>query len=418
MKHTKQKKYWFYLEPYVFIFKGNTEQVIYNTFNGFYLKCPSHESIQQIINKMTKSTSGYCVSIKEDILADPVVSSFILKIKHSFSGDLVSQQETLYKPFIFKPKLKIMNEAELNYKNKDISISGRNILKNLSEVTIYLNMLCKQSCKDCNQYYKQFTCCTKKNKMADMAWDDCLNLLNRLEIAGVSSVNFTGGNILEYKHWDLLMANLSRWKFKKRIYIHYLNSINENLYSLSSSGEFELKIMISPYFNEEKLKEIVNLYKSLHPIYIFILSSIQDLQYLEESTVYQSLDQIEWKVFYTGENYSFFEENVFLEYDGILNEPVNKKIIYRRQTVNEHFYGRLTIFPDGTTHANVNHTKLGNLLNQSLNEIVYKEMKEGKSWFYTRDRSVCRTCCNKYLCPSPSNYELVMKRMNLCKIIK
>lgn len=45
-------------------------------------------------------------------------------------------------------------------------------------------------------------------------------------------------------------------------------------------------------------------------------------------------------------------------------------------------------------------------------------MRHGKAWFKVRDEIPCKNCCNKSLCPSPSNYEIVTNRVNLCNIKK
>ena len=48
---------------------------------------------------------------------------------------------------------------------------------------------------------------------------------------------------------------------------------------------------------------------------------------------------------------------------------------------------------------------------------VFQEMKQGKMWHWTRDSlPACKECLYKYLCPSPSNYELVIGKPNLCHV--
>lgn len=54
---------------------------------------------------------------------------------------------------------------------------------------------------------------------------------------------------------------------------------------------------------------------------------------------------------------------------------------------------------------------------EKISELVFKEMKNGKAWFLTRDKvSPCKDCLFRYLCPSPSNYELVIGKPNLCHV--
>ena len=78
-------------------------------------------------------------------------------------------------------------------------------------------------------------------------------------------------------------------------------------------------------------------------------------------------------------------------------------------------FGKLTVMPDGTVYANVNASPLGTI-DDSLYSLVYKEFMEGKSWFKVRDEAPCIDCVYQWLCPSPSNYEKVVGRPNLCHI--
>ena len=122
---------------------------------------------------------------------------------------------------------------------------------------------------------------------------------------------------------------------------------------------------------------------------------------------------------YTDKNLLFFEKYVFNSLDDILEEPVSRKTVFRRQTLNENFFGKLTIFPDGEVYANLNFSPIGKYPQQSLKELAFKELTQPTAWFYLRDQSSpCADCVNRYLCPSPSNYELVMNKANLCTIIK
>ncbi len=89
--------------------------------------------------------------------------------------------------------------------------------------------------------------------------------------------------------------------------------------------------------------------------------------------------------------------------------------IYSRQLVND--YGKLTIMADGKIYANLNDPVLGNASKNSLEEVVLKEIKQGKSWKRLRTRVMpCRHCVFQHVCPPISNYELVLKKYNLCKV--
>jgi pseudo-rSAM protein len=104
--------------------------------------------------------------------------------------------------------------------------------------------------------------------------------------------------------------------------------------------------------------------------------------------------------------------------EDLTDVPVSKTTIFRRQVLNENFFGKLNILANGDVYSNMNHEPIGNAFENdlSINEIVFNEMYDGKNWFKIRNEGVCKDCCNKYLCPSPSNYELACNKPNLCNI--
>ena len=58
-----------------------------------------------------------------------------------------------------------------------------------------------------------------------------------------------------------------------------------------------------------------------------------------------------------------------------------------------------------------------NFEKSSLKELVYKELTELETWLKVRSKETpCKQCINKDLCPSISNYELVIGKNNLCNI--
>lgn len=105
---------------------------------------------------------------------------------------------------------------------------------------------------------------------------------------------------------------------------------------------------------------------------------------------------------------------MFNRLEDIISDPIDKLCIFRRQTLNENFFGKFVIYPSGDVYANVNCARVGNVLHHTLGELVYKEMVTPTAWFMTRDRDACQNCVNKSLCPSVSNYELVTGIMNMC----
>lgn len=119
---------------------------------------------------------------------------------------------------------------------------------------------------------------------------------------------------------------------------------------------------------------------------------------------------------YTGKNYDFFKEYIFLDHEDILQQKLSFRQIFAHQKLNTHFFGTLTVLADGEVYSNVNSVSLGNIANVTLLDIISQEMVTNSSWRRIRDAAPCSGCLYQYLCPSPSNYETVMNKMNLCHI--
>ena len=88
--------------------------------------------------------------------------------------------------------------------------------------------------------------------------------------------------------------------------------------------------------------------------------------------------------------------------------------IFRRQTLNEFYFGNVTIMFNGDVYNNINNDCIDNIFRHSLLQLL---LNNGKSnnWFLTRDKiTPCNKCIYRFLCPPISNYEFAINRFNLC----
>lgn len=100
----------------------------------------------------------------------------------------------------------------------------------------------------------------------------------------------------------------------------------------------------------------------------------------------------------------------------ILDLQPTKREIYANQTINRNEFGKITVLPNGDILANPNNKKLGTIKDDRIHDIIYREMTEGNSWLRIRDQKPCCDCIYQWLCPSPSNYESVIGKPNLCHV--
>ena len=111
---------------------------------------------------------------------------------------------------------------------------------------------------------------------------------------------------------------------------------------------------------------------------------------------------------------AFSGGNVFLTKEDILSAPMTIKDLFSCQAMNIYDFGKINIMPNGDAYANLNHPSLGNIYKCSLYEITQKEVEEGISWFRIRNQKPCTDCVYQWLCPTPSNYEIIIDRSNIC----
>ena len=166
-----------------------------------------------------------------------------------------------------------------------------------------------------------------------------------------------------------------------------------------------------------KAKEIL-FNQTLSVEYIFDVSSEEDCLEAEQFVTQFQIEKYRLKPVYTGSNIRFFEENVFLSKEDILSVHQTVKDIFSHQAINVYDYGKINIISNGDVYANLNHEVLGNIYVDNIYEIVQKEVSKGESWFRIRDQAPCSNCVYQWICPSPSDYEILIGRPNLCSVIK
>jgi pseudo-rSAM protein len=120
--------------------------------------------------------------------------------------------------------------------------------------------------------------------------------------------------------------------------------------------------------------------------------------------------------FFTRENKTFFQENIFLDKNDIISKTLSIREIFRNQKLNSNFFGFLFILPDRTVKANLNMQSVGNMKTDSILNLIYKEILDNTAWRKVRNMQPCNECCYQFICPPPSNYEIAIGKPNLCHV--
>lgn len=389
--------YWFYLEPYSFIFEGEFETIIYNTINSAYIRVSNKGILNRVIADLHKVENGYTAALCESDLRDEDVRIFVDNIRNSFSGDLIQYIDEHLRPFIFKPTLRVIDIkllAESRKKGDKIEF-GTEVLQNLNEVSLIFP-------------------CTME--VAVLTSEYYFNLLRQLEAFGISKINFMCEELSAIEELHCILSAFFMCDCQKVIYLSFSQFDNSKIRNLYVDDRTSFAVHIHVPYDETLVLNKMNELSDLPVEWNFVVTAESDLVKIEQlqEKVNANISIIPS---YNGNNLAFFEEFVFNTLEDIIADPIDKQTIFRRQVLNENFFGKLTILPSGDVYANLNCGVIGNILHHSLAELVYKEMTESTAWFKTRNEGKCKDCVNKYLCPSPSNYELVLQRENLCHVL-
>ena len=112
----------------------------------------------------------------------------------------------------------------------------------------------------------------------------------------------------------------------------------------------------------------------------------------------------------------FFEQYIYTCKEDITVCSYDKKDIFAHQVMNSNYWGRLSVFPDGSVYSNINNPPVGTI-KDTIYDLIIKEMKNRSAWRLTRDVTPeCAKCLHRYLCPPPSNYGFVIGKFNLCHL--
>lgn len=381
----KVTDYWFTIEPYVFI--GLTDQyaLLYNTLDGITIESDKKEVINLLYEIIQKDNCGV-ILLTEEKYNNNNIKAFIRELREKYMGDIIDVTLSHGKPIQLLPFFNFSDTDKLSIYKKHTFASDRNVLKNLFEVNLHLNLE-----------------------------TDVVKLISFLKsIPGNPTFNIIG-NMEELPHCNEILSYLDQHISPKNIICSY-----KHLLVLQSDfkSDFSYRVSVDFPIDEQKWNRsrMVLLNQDLLVEYVFQVSSYEDCQQAELLVENFQIEKYRLNPVYTGDNIHFFEENVFLSKEDILSTRMTIKDFFSRQAINLYDFGKINILPTGDVYANLNHPVLGNIYTENIYEIVQKEIDKGKSWFNIRNQAPCNNCVYQWFCPSPSDYEIIMGRTNLCYI--
>jgi hypothetical protein len=382
----KTTNYWFTIEPYIFIFISNKKKaLLYNTLDGVTFESEKEVVVELLQETLQEDNCGV-VFLTNERYKQKDINDFIRKIRKTYMGDIIDVTLSNGKPVQLMPYCNYPDKHDI-YRLHNYS-PLKNVLENLSEISIHVDST------------------IKLNKFIPFL----------LSIPEGITFNIIGdiGGIAKFTE---LFSYLNQRSSPKNIICSY-----ENVVTLQPDfvNNFSYIINIRFPIDMQKWKNArhILLNQTLPVEYVFDVTSNNDIFQAEQFLEQYKIEKSRFNPIYTGNNIGFFKKNVFLSKKDILSTSMTIKDFFSRQAMNIYDFGKINIMPNGDAYANLKHSILGNINNNNIYEIVYKELKDGKSWFRIRNQQPCNDCVYQWLCPPPSNYEIAIGRPNLCRVNK
>lgn len=410
------KKYWFYLDGYTHYTITKSEVLFYNELNHSILKSES-KNILQFCNELCSNQNLSVIEISSQDLKNDELNHFIQDIRTHFMGDLIDQELSVGKPIQFQSKVKINNDIEHLLKNSLVSVPNF-ITPFLSELNIYINGTCDLDCQFCNYAYKQNICCNKQSG-SEISIEHIQKIISQTQTSNLTNINISGGNIFKHSQFNDIISELSELYSNKTLHCHIQHFNTSDKINNCKLRKFAFNFICSKDVSIEEINFTISTCESLGFTYNFHFPIESEEEYFLFENKMNTIDLKNYtiKPLFNHRNGQFFKENIFIDHDDIQESEPEAKDIYTNQKVNTNFFGKINIATDGNVYASFNQNALGNISENSISELLYRELKEGTCWLRTRNQiSPCSDCAYQNLCPPISNYEEVMEQYNLCHV--
>lgn len=398
------QKYVLTFGPEVFIWKKGKVGMIYNSSNFKYFQFALDRRLGEICDQLNELSELYKVVLTERDLNAESLKSWIHNVL-SIRAAVLEELTENYKVSL-KPVLKVQYDRDKILTHQDSSY----IADCLREINIHLTRSIQSDSEE--NYYKQFL--YPQNSGTSKA--DFLNyrflekLLHYIPNKENVQINFVG-EIMNYPCINKLI-NLLHGRVNCISFYHKYHDGSLNVDKLQILRNFDNKIYrkISDTGGLDWMRISEIDFRTLKSIYI-----VQSEDELNE--ISSRINEVEYELipYYNGTNLDFFQNHVFIDADYFKNLRLSKRHVFINQALNANYFGKLELYVDGAIYSNPNFAKLGSV-DDDFSDILFNAFSEESGWFLTRKQAPCNNCVFQWLCPSPSNYELSLNRLDLCQM--
>lgn len=408
------KSYWLYIYPHVYCCIKDKQVLLYNTQNGESIETFDHTviSLLQSLHEENNLGAIYC---KGEKLVKASYQEFLNEFCQKKMGNIIDVLQFPEKPIQLMPILNLQCDVEKLQKIEKRNI-GENVLENLLELNLYLHAACSQNCQHCNEFYRQSLCCqTGLNDNSNILDISTLkNILLQIKSGMVGKLNLLGGNVFDYPYYNELTSLLSGYNGHVHIWSHYSNFNNNK----AIFGNYNYDVVVTYPLDMNSLKLSLIVLRDMQTRFHFYITDVADYEITIQLIEKHNISNYLIHPVYIKTNQDFFENYVYINREEVLQAGITFNRIFTHQKMNTNFFGKLFVFPNGNVYANINSRAIGNIHKDMILDIVNNEMRINTAWRKIRDTAPCLNCLYQFICPSPSNYELVIGKANLCSVKK
>ena len=389
------------INPDTFLWADGRHGLLYDSGSFASYRFRLTPQISGLCSRLMNPDSLYSVDIDMDSI-DSGLRNFIGKVTEKSMGTLHddSGQRHLIS---FPPLLNIQRSWE-RIKTRGYEAYNE-ILPYLTSLTFYTGGICPG--KD---WHRQVTYPVCSEEI--LAAGRILRFLADTGSPYITDIRIVLSSVKDYSDLHYLLDGLRTYGDAVTLYIRAEETIGtETAAMLSGSGISVVLLHAAPFTDFISQASAAR--------HIFLITSEKEY---EEALRWDGANGIETPDIvpvFNGKNADFFRKNVFLTEREILGSRLERRSVFAHMAVNTGFFGSLTFMPDGNAYASPAYGEQIGDISDSVYDLITAELERNTAWRLTRDMSGrCRNCLYRYLCPSPSAYEKVMKLECICMDLK
>lgn len=388
------------MHPHCFLWVKETEGLIYNTENHAQIKFANQGKVGEIAVQLTLAENLYCVKLTQEQVEREGMDKWLREVRAKDCGVLVEDNGINRRPLSLPPVLKVQDEADYYRWEHKQGIDG-NVLDNLHRLVFYFNGSRRGNDSFGRQFLHPMASCD-----VNLRHEDILRFARNARLSPFLSEIMLVGDPFGDEGFPGLCERLQEI-FHVQVCCTQADAAASPQQAEELAEKVELDIVVTDFDRVETLPRKASL--------TLVVTSEVDYEKAAACEEKGLFGKVTFVPAYMGTNLPFFERFLYVNKDDIQEFALSKRDVFVRQKVNIYDFGKLTVMPDGQVYANLHAPAIGRVT-EPPHAIVYRELTEGHSWLRVRDMEPCCHCVYQWLCPSPSNYEKVLDKADLCTV--